>query len=54
MEQWIKTFFDNYVSDMYFPNVHLTDIIEIIIVSIIVYEIMPVSYTHLRSEDGTL
>ena len=40
MEQWIKTFFDNYVSDMYFPNVHLTDIIEIIIVSIIVYEIM--------------
>ena len=40
MEQWIKTFFDNYVSDMYFPNVHLTDIIEIIIVAVIVYEIM--------------
>ena len=40
MEQWIRTFFDNYVSDMYFPNVHLTDIIEIIIVAVIVYEIM--------------
>lgn len=40
MEQWIRTFFDNYVSDMYFPDVHLTDIIEIIIVTLIVYEIM--------------
>ena len=40
MEQWIRNFFENYVSDMYFPNVHLTDIIEIIIVAVIVYEIM--------------
>lgn len=40
MEQWIRRFFDNYVNDMYFPNVHLTDIIEIIIVAFIVYEIM--------------
>ena len=40
MEQWIRNFFSNYVSDMYFPNVHLTDIIEILIVSVIVYEIM--------------
>lgn len=40
MEQWLRNFFDNYVSDMYFPNVHLTDIIEILIVTIIVYEVM--------------
>lgn len=40
MEQWIRRFFDNYVNDMYFPNVHLTDIIEILIVAVIVYEIM--------------
>lgn len=40
MEQWIRNFFENYVNDMYFPNVHLTDIIEILIVAVIVYEIM--------------
>jgi diadenylate cyclase len=40
MEQWIKSFFDNYVNDMYFPNVHLTDIVEILIVAAIVYKVM--------------
>lgn len=40
MEQWIKNFFDNYMSDMYFPDVHLTDIIEILIVAVIVYELL--------------
>lgn len=40
MEQWISNFFDNYMNDMYFPNVHLTDFIEILIVAVIVYEIM--------------
>lgn len=40
VEQWIRRFFDSYVNDMYFPNVHLTDIIEILIVAVIVYEIM--------------
>lgn len=40
MEQWISNFFEKYVNGMYFPNVHLTDIIEIIIVTIIVYQIM--------------
>lgn len=40
MEQWIRLFFDNYIHDMYFPDVHLTDIIEILIVAVIVYEIM--------------
>lgn len=40
MEQWIKNFFENYINEMYFPSVHLTDIIEILIVAVIVYEIM--------------
>lgn len=40
MGQQIKNFFENYVKVLYFPNVTLTDIIEIIILSFIVYEIM--------------
>lgn len=40
MEQWIKSFFDNYVGDMYFPNVRLTDIIEILIIAAIIYRVM--------------
>ena len=40
MEQWMKTFFENYISRMYFPTVHLTDIIEICIVAVISYEVM--------------
>ncbi len=40
MEQWIKSFFDNYINVMYFPTVHLTDVIEICIVAVIVYKIM--------------
>ena len=40
MGQWLKMFFNNQVASKYFPDVHLTDIIEIIIVAIIVYEIM--------------
>ena len=40
MEQWIKTFFDKYIEDIYFPTVGLTDIIEILIIAVIVYEIM--------------
>lgn len=33
-------FFKSYISDIYFPSVTVTDVIEIIIVAIIVYEIM--------------
>lgn len=40
MEQWIKTFFDKYIADMYFPSVGFTDIIEILIITVVVYEIM--------------
>lgn len=40
MEQWITKFFEKYIGDLYFPSVNLTDIIEILIISVIVYEIM--------------
>lgn len=40
MEQWIGRFFDEYISDMYFPSVGLIDIVEIFIVAVIVYEII--------------
>lgn len=40
MGQWVSNILQNFSSDMYFPNVHLTDVIEIFIVAAIVYEIM--------------
>lgn len=40
MQQWIANFFEKYVSDMYFPDVGITDIVEILIIAVIVYEIM--------------
>ena len=40
MEDWIRNFFNNYINGLYFPTVHLTDVIEILIITVIVYEIM--------------
>ncbi len=40
MEQWIQNFFYKYLGSLYFPTVTVTDIVEIIIVAIAVYEIM--------------
>lgn len=40
MQQSIERFFDNYITSMYFPDVRITDVIEIFIVAFIVYEIM--------------
>ena len=40
MEQWIRMVFNNPTVHKYLPDVHLTDVIEIIIVAVIVYEIM--------------
>lgn len=40
MQQAIKLFFEKYVHEFYFPNVGITDIVEILIVAAIVYEIM--------------
>ena len=37
---WIKSILDNYTNGMYFPNIHIKDVIEILIVAVIVYEIM--------------
>ena len=36
----IRTFISNYTNGMYFPNIHIKDVIEILIVAVIVYEIM--------------
>ena len=36
----IRTFISNYTNGMYFPHIQIKDIIEILIVTIIVYEIM--------------
>ena len=40
MEQRITQFFERYVKGMYFPEMHLTDIIEILIIAFLVYQIM--------------
>ena len=40
MLDWIKSILDNYTNGMYFPNIHIKDVIEILIVAVIVYEIM--------------
>ncbi len=40
MKQWMRMFFEDYITDKYIPNIHFTDIIEILIVALIVYEIM--------------
>ncbi len=40
MKQWMQMFFADYITDKYIPTIHFTDIIEILIVALIVYEIM--------------
>ena len=40
MIDWLRNFIDNYTHDMYFPRVQVMDIIEILIITVIVYEIM--------------
>ena len=40
MMDWVRNFFDNYTRDMYFPSIEIKDVIEILIIAVIVYEIM--------------
>lgn len=40
MIDWIRSFLDNYTNGMYFPHIQVKDIVEILIVTVIVYEIM--------------
>ncbi|MBM6948832.1 diadenylate cyclase CdaA [Mordavella massiliensis] len=40
MEARISEFINRYIRDGYFPEMHLTDIIEIVIIAFLVYEIM--------------
>ena len=37
MEDRIRIFLNNYINGLYFPTVHLTDVIEILIITVIVY-----------------
>ena len=40
MRLWLSGFFKNFINGWYFPDIQVTDIIEIFIVAVIVYEIM--------------
>ena len=40
MTDWISSFFGKYANGMYFPNVQIKDVVEILIITVIVYEIM--------------
>lgn len=40
MQLWIQNFMNKYIGDWYFPAIRLTDILEILIITVIVYEIM--------------
>ncbi len=40
MQHWVTLFFDKYIHESYFPSVSITDIVEILIITVVVYEIM--------------
>lgn len=40
MEQWLAQFFEKYVTSWYFPDVRITDIIEVVIISVLIYRVM--------------
>ena len=40
MIDWLRNFIDNYTNDMYFPAIEIKDIVEILILTVILYEIM--------------
>lgn len=40
MMAWTKSFLENYTNGMYLPHIQVIDVIEILIITVIVYEIM--------------
>ncbi len=40
MTDWIKSFINNYTANMYFPAIEVKDVIEILIVTVVIYEII--------------
>ena len=40
MIDWLKNFIGNYTEGMYFPAIEVKDVIEILIITVILYEIM--------------
>lgn len=40
MEQRISQFLQQYVAEVYFPNIRLTDVLEVLIIAFLIYQIM--------------
>lgn len=40
MMDWIRNLFSRYANGMYLPDIHIKDVVEILIITVIVYEIM--------------
>ena len=40
MEQRITYFLQKYMTEMYFPNIRITDIVEVLILSFLIYQLM--------------
>lgn len=40
MEQRISQFLQNYVAEVYFPNIRVTDIVEILFLAFLIYQLM--------------
>ena len=45
MEARIAAFFGKYLGDLYLPHIRFIDVIEIVIVAVVIYEIMLWSLT---------
>lgn len=40
MEQWLGWFVEKYAGDLYFPDVQITDIVEVMILTFLIYQVM--------------
>lgn len=40
MEQRISHFLQKYVTEVYFPNIRITDIVEVLILTFLIYQLM--------------
>ena len=40
MEQWLGRFVEKYAGDLYFPDVQITDIVEVMILTFLIYQVM--------------
>ncbi len=40
MERRISQILDNYISGVYFPEIHITDIVEVLILAFLIYRVI--------------